>query len=55
MVCRAEPRAVEPLEAPEGSEVGDRVTFRGAESCTPDEKLNPKKKVWETLQVSPSL
>lgn len=42
---------MEPLDAPEGSEVGDRVVFKDAEACTPDERLNPKKKVWEKLQV----
>lgn len=50
-VCRDEPRQVEPLCPPEGSEVGDRVTFDGADPCTPDDKLNPKKKIWEKLQV----
>lgn len=48
---RSEPRSVEPLNVPEGSQVGDRVTFDGAQACTPDEKLNPKKKIWEKLQV----
>ncbi|XP_067950678.1 tyrosine--tRNA ligase, cytoplasmic-like [Watersipora subatra] len=46
-----EPRAVEPLNVPEGSKVGDRVTFEGVESCAPDERLNPKKKIWEALQA----
>ena len=48
-------RSVEPLNAPEGSQVGDRITFDGAEQCSPDEKLNPKKKIWEKLQVWISL
>ena len=48
-------RSVEPLNVPEGSQVGDRITFDGAEQCTPDEKLNPKKKIWEKLQVWISL
>jgi len=50
--CREEPRAVQPLDPPEASEVGDKVFVEGYANGTPDEKLNPKKKVWETLQVS---
>ncbi|CAN9503796.1 unnamed protein product [Ophioblennius macclurei] len=46
-----EPRRVEPLDAPEGSSPGDRVFVEGYETGKPDEKLNPKKKVWEKLQV----
>ncbi|KAK2149590.1 hypothetical protein LSH36_445g00012 [Paralvinella palmiformis] len=45
-----EPRAVQPLDPPEASEVGDKVFVEGYANGTPDEKLNPKKKVWETLQ-----
>lgn len=30
--------------------MGERVTFPGFEGL-PDEVLNPKKKVWETVQV----
>jgi len=46
-----EPRAVEPLDPPEGSAPGDRVFFEGNETGAPDEQLNPKKKVWDKLQV----
>ena len=46
-----EPRCVEPLDPPEGSAVGERIYFEGSESGKPDEQLNPKKKVWEKLQV----
>uniref|UniRef100_A0AAQ5YLQ1 Tyrosine--tRNA ligase n=1 Tax=Amphiprion ocellaris TaxID=80972 RepID=A0AAQ5YLQ1_AMPOC len=46
-----EPRRVEPLDAPEGSSPGERVFVEGYETGKPDEKLNPKKKVWEKLQV----
>ncbi|PWA15334.1 hypothetical protein CCH79_00008519 [Gambusia affinis] len=46
-----EPRRVEPLDPPEGSSPGDRVFVEGYESGKADEKLNPKKKVWEKLQV----
>lgn len=41
---------VELVEPPEGAQVGERVTFAGFVG-EPDEILNPKKKVWETLQV----
>ncbi|KAL8595326.1 Tyrosine--tRNA ligase, cytoplasmic [Nucella lapillus] len=45
-----EPRAVEPLNPPASSSPGDKVFVEGFDSATPDEKLNPKKKVWEKLQ-----
>ncbi|GBN87896.1 Tyrosine--tRNA ligase, cytoplasmic [Araneus ventricosus] len=45
-----EPREVEPLNPPKDSKPGDRVFVEGYESSEPDEQLNPKKKVWETLQ-----
>lgn len=41
---------VELVEPPQGAVVGERVTFPGFEGL-PDDVLNPKKKVWETLQV----
>ncbi|XP_042010752.1 probable methionine--tRNA ligase [Salvia splendens] len=41
---------VELVEPPQGAAVGERVTFPGIEGL-PDDVLNPKKKVWETLQV----
>uniref|UniRef100_A0A6Q2YYI5 Tyrosine--tRNA ligase n=1 Tax=Esox lucius TaxID=8010 RepID=A0A6Q2YYI5_ESOLU len=46
-----DPRRVEPLDPPEGSAPGDRVYVEGYETGKPDDKLNPKKKVWEKLQV----
>ena len=48
---REEPREVEPLSlsVPEGSAPGDRVVVEGEKEGTPDEVLNPKKKVWEKL------
>ncbi|KAM4550654.1 tyrosine--tRNA ligase, cytoplasmic isoform 1-T2 [Fundulus diaphanus] len=46
-----EPRRVEPLDPPEGSSAGERVFVEGYESGKADERLNPKKKVWEKLQV----
>ncbi|KAK2715831.1 tyrosine--tRNA ligase, cytoplasmic-like isoform X1 [Artemia franciscana] len=48
---RTEPKAVEPLSPPEGSQPGDRVLVEGYETGCPDTVLNPKKKVWETLQA----
>ncbi|XP_076912948.1 methionine--tRNA ligase, cytoplasmic-like [Bidens hawaiensis] len=41
---------VELVEPPESAVVGERVKFAGFEG-EPDDVLNPKKKVWETLQV----
>ncbi|XP_021894266.1 methionine--tRNA ligase, cytoplasmic [Carica papaya] len=41
---------VELVEPPKSAIVGERVTFPGFEG-DPDDVLNPKKKVWETLQV----
>lgn len=46
-----DPRRVEPLDPPEGSSPGERVFIEGYETGKPDERLNPKKKVWEKLQV----
>ena len=41
---------VELVEPPKSAMVGERVTFPGF-TGEPDDFLNPKKKVWETLQV----
>ncbi|KAK2358396.1 putative methionine--tRNA ligase [Trifolium repens] len=41
---------VELVEPPSSASVGERITFPGHDG-NPDELLNPKKKVWETLQV----
>jgi tyrosyl-tRNA synthetase len=49
--CRDDPRAVEPLIPATGSSPGERVLIEGYESGTPDDVLNPKKKIWEKLQV----
>ncbi|KAK7864155.1 hypothetical protein R5R35_007667 [Gryllus longicercus] len=46
-----EPKAVEPLLPPKDAVPGDRVMVEGYETGTPDDTLNPKKKVWEKLQV----
>lgn len=37
------------VDPPQSAPVGERITFSGFES-KPDEVLNPKKKVWETIQ-----
>ncbi|PHU18272.1 putative methionine--tRNA ligase [Capsicum chinense] len=41
---------VELVEPPKDAVVGERVTFPGFDG-KPDDILNPKKKVWETVQV----
>ncbi|KAK8518561.1 hypothetical protein V6N12_017707 [Hibiscus sabdariffa] len=41
---------VELVEPPKSAIVGERITFPGF-TGEPDDVLNPKKKVWETLQV----
>ncbi|KAM3965587.1 LOW QUALITY PROTEIN: tyrosyl-tRNA synthetase [Aphomia sociella] len=46
-----EPKQVEPLFPPEGSKPGDRILVEGYETGEPDDVLNPKKKIWEKLQV----
>lgn len=44
-------KSVEPLEPAEGSKPGDKVFVDGYEQGKPDKILNPKKKIWEQLQV----
>lgn len=41
---------MELVEPPKDANVGERIKFPGFEG-EPDDVLNPKKKVWETLQV----
>ncbi|KAK4269733.1 hypothetical protein QN277_022851 [Acacia crassicarpa] len=50
VLCASNDTQVELVEPPSSANVGERVTFPGHEGV-PDELLNPKKKVWETLQV----
>ncbi|KAJ0702939.1 putative methionine--tRNA ligase [Helianthus annuus] len=50
VLCASTIDKVELVEPPEGAAVGERVTFAGFVG-EPDDVLNPKKKVWETLQV----
>ncbi|XP_066597834.1 tyrosine--tRNA ligase, cytoplasmic [Prorops nasuta] len=44
-------KRVEPLRPPPNSQPGQRVFIDNYEDGQPDEVLNPKKKVWEKLQV----
>lgn len=44
-------KKVEPLSVPPSSKPGDKIVVEGYETGTPDEVLNPKKKIWEKLQV----
>lgn len=46
----AEHTTVELVTPPEGAQVGERVQFPGFDG-EPDDVLNPKKKIWETVQV----
>ena len=39
------------LIPPPGSQPGDRIFFKDFQHLTPDTLLQPKKKIWETLQV----
>ncbi|KFM76959.1 Tyrosine--tRNA ligase, cytoplasmic, partial [Stegodyphus mimosarum] len=48
---REEPREVELLCPPNNSKPGDRVFVEGYENSEPDDQLNPKKKIWESLQA----
>jgi hypothetical protein len=41
---------VELVEPPEGAEVGERVSFEGFPGEA-DEQLNPKKKIFEQVQI----
>ncbi|XP_072393407.1 tyrosine--tRNA ligase, cytoplasmic [Diabrotica undecimpunctata] len=45
------PKQVETLIPPEGAIPGERVVIENFEDGKPDDVLNPKKKVWEKLQV----
>lgn len=51
-MCASTADKVEILIPPTGSQPGDRVTFDKYPGA-PDEQLNPKKKIWET--VAPDL
>lgn len=49
VMCASAPEKVEILDPPAGSKPGDKVTVEGF-SGTPDQQLNPKKKVFEGIQ-----
>ena len=41
---------IELVDPPKGAQAGERVFFEGWEDGEPEKVLNPKKKVWETIQ-----
>lgn len=47
----AEPKQIEAITPPTGTIPGEKVFVEGYESGEPDDVLNPKKKIWEKLQV----
>nr|CAH7756021.1 unnamed protein product [Callosobruchus chinensis] len=51
VLCADDPKQVETLIPPEGAIPGERIYIENFEDGKPDEVLNPKKKVWEKLQV----
>ncbi|KAG8249435.1 Tyrosine--tRNA ligase, cytoplasmic [Homalodisca vitripennis] len=44
-------KKVEPLNPPSECAAGERVFVEGYETGSPDDVLNPKKKIWDKLQV----
>lgn len=44
-------RSVEPLDPPTESQIGDRIYVDGLNEIKPDERLNPKRKIWEKVQA----
>ncbi|KAJ8972278.1 hypothetical protein NQ314_000236 [Rhamnusium bicolor] len=48
---RDDPKQVETLIPPEGTVPGEKVYIENYEDGKPDDILNPKKKVWEKLQI----
>lgn len=49
VLCASNESTVEFVNPPAGSKPGDRIFFEGYDQ-TPEKQLNPKKKVWETVQ-----
>lgn len=45
-------KSVEILQPAKESKPGDKVFVEGYEQGEPDKILNPKKKIWEQLQVN---
>ncbi|WBW73059.1 cofactor for cytoplasmic methionyl-and glutamyl-tRNA synthetases Asc1 [Schizosaccharomyces osmophilus] len=52
VLCASSPdhSVVEFVLPPEGAEAGDRLAFEGFDNTEPESQLNPKRKVWETIQ-----
>ena len=50
LLCAVNENGTEPVPAPPNALPGDPVLISGHER-NPDEVLNPKKKIWEALQV----
>lgn len=49
VLCASNADTVEFVNPPPGSKAGDKIFFEGYNG-TPEKQLNPKKKVWETVQ-----
>lgn len=50
VLCAANPEGkIEFVNPPAGSQAGDKIFFEGYDG-TPEKVLNPKKKIWETVQ-----
>lgn len=49
VLCASNEEIVEFVNPPAGSKPGDKIFFEGYDS-EPEKQLNPKKKVWETVQ-----
>lgn len=52
LCASTEEGGVQFIEPPQGSKPGDRVFVEGFGDIQPEKQLNPKKKVWETIQPS---
>ncbi|XP_070552998.1 aminoacyl tRNA synthase complex-interacting multifunctional protein 1-like [Ptychodera flava] len=50
VMCASSPEKVELLDPPEGSVIGDRVSFEGYAFGDYPPQMNPKKKIWERIQ-----
>ena len=49
-IIRENPACIDPLSPHPDSQPGQPVLVENYESGTPDDVLNPKKKIWEKLQ-----
>lgn len=49
VLCASDENTVEFVNPPPGSKPGDKIFFEGYD-LTPEKQLNPKKKIWETVQ-----